>query len=72
MNASDILREFLRRGFFRSARTVTQILLYVNRLGFNFTMRELTPVLLYLLRAGLLARERDAYGQYQYFQGAGH
>ncbi|MFP4502162.1 MAG: hypothetical protein ACLFTT_14265 [Candidatus Hydrogenedentota bacterium] len=62
------MRDLIRRGFFTSARTVTHVVLYVNRSGFNFTRRELAPVLLRLLQDGALRRTRGADGRVVYYQ----
>ncbi|HNR31682.1 MAG TPA: hypothetical protein PKI11_12410 [Candidatus Hydrogenedentes bacterium] len=63
---TQVIVDLVKRGFFASARTASQVALYLNRQGFNFTVYQLTPVLLHLIRAGLLQRRTDAHGQYVY------
>jgi hypothetical protein len=64
-----VLIDLIRRGFFESSRSITQVVLHVNRMGFHFTARELTPVLFRLMQVGILARSRNSQGQYQYHEG---
>lgn len=63
---AQIVNELIAKGFFNSARTVRDVLIYLERKGLQFTATQLYPVLMRLIRAGLLAREKSSSGEYQY------
>jgi len=56
----------IKSGFFNSARTVGEVLLYFQRRGIEITARELSGILIRLLQAGLLERRESPKGAYKY------
>jgi hypothetical protein len=66
LTPAQVVNELIAKGFFNSARTVRDVLIYLERKGLQFTATQLYPVLMRLIRAGLLAREKTSAGEYQY------
>ncbi len=58
--------DLIGAGFFATARTVGDIMLYLQRKGLEYTAAELTSVLVRLLSKGLLTRQRTTTGDYEY------
>lgn len=63
---AQIVNELIAKGFFNSARTVRDVLVYLERKGLQFTATQLYPVMMRLIRAGLLARQKTPDGEYEY------
>jgi len=63
---SQILADLAALGFFQTARTVTDLVIYLEKKGFDFSTQQLTPALLRLLQAGLLRRKKNPRGVYEY------
>src|SRR5690606_12478962 len=66
LSPAQIINELIAKGFFNTARTVRDILVYLERKGLQFTASQLYPVMMRLIRAGLLAREKTPDGEYEY------
>lgn len=54
----ELLMDLVALGFFTTARTAGDVILYLQRKGFQFTAQQITPVLLRLIQMGILTRER--------------
>ena len=68
-NPVDILNDLVSLGFFATARTTTDVLLYLEKQGLQLTTRQLAPLLMSLMRSGLLNRGRAQGGRYGYRSG---
>lgn len=68
-NPADILNDLVALGFFATARTTTEVLLYLEKQGLQLTTRQLAPLLMSLMRSGLLNRGRASGGRYGYRSG---
>lgn len=68
-NPTDILNDLVALGFFATARTTTEVLLYLEKQGLQLTTRQLAPLLMSLMRSGLLSRGRASGGRYGYRSG---
>lgn len=64
-----VLGQLLNGGFFRSARTISEIQEELqHRRGHAYSVQELAPALVRSIRDGSLSRERNSEGQYEYSQ----
>jgi len=61
-----VLRDLVALGFFTSARTAADVLLYLEKKGIEMTAQQVAPVLGTLLKAGLLQGEATKNGQRAY------
>lgn len=68
-NPADIINDLVALGFFATARTTTDVLLYLEKQGLQLTTRQIAPLLLSLMRSGLLNRGRANGGRYNYRSG---
>jgi hypothetical protein len=64
---SQIVSDLIALGFFTTARTTTDVVVYLEKKGLEFTARQLTPVMLRLMRAGMLGRKKSDAGEYAYW-----
>ena len=61
--------QLLNSGFFRSARTISEIQEELqHRRGHGYSVQELSPALVRSVRDQSLSRERNSEGQYEYSQ----
>ena len=63
----EIVQDLIALGFFATAKTTADVLLYVEKQGFEITARQITPVLLRLMRGGELEGKKTRDGRYQYW-----
>lgn len=64
---TQIVSDLIALGFFTTARTTTDVIVYLEKKGMELTARQLAPVLLRLMKAGLLGRKRTTEGEYEYW-----
>lgn len=62
----EIVNDLIALGFFATARTTADVLLYLEKQGLEFSTRQLAPVLVGMMRRGMLRRESTADGGYRY------
>lgn len=62
---AQVVRDLLALGFFQSARTATDLVLFLEKKGLQFTVRQVVPVLSALIQAGLIEKEKSE-GGYAY------
>lgn len=62
----EILGDLAAMGFFTTARSATDVALYLQKLGLGVTKRQIAPVLGRMLAEGELDRERNDDGEYEY------
>lgn len=65
-NPADILNDLVTLGFFRTAKTTADVLLYLEKQGLELTTRQIAPILFRLMQAGLLGRNRSG-SSYEYY-----
>lgn len=63
---AEILNDLITLGFFTTAKTTADVLLYLEKQGLEITSRQVAPILLRLMQAGLLGRSRAGNG-YRYY-----
>ncbi len=63
---ADILNDLITLGFFTTAKTTADVLLYLEKQGLEITTRQVAPILFRLMQAGLLGRSRAGNG-YSYY-----
>lgn len=65
-SAGQIIRDLVALGFFQSARTTADLLLFLEKKGIQFTTRQVLPVLGSLIDAGLIEEKSDRKGGVRY------
>jgi len=65
---SQILADLAALGFFQTARTVTDLVIHLEKKGLAISTQQVTPALLRLLEAGLLRRKKNKRGVYEYHE----
>jgi len=63
----EIVADLAALGFFKSARTATDAILYLERKGMEYSTQQLAPAMFRLVRDGLLTRRRNRRGRYEYW-----
>lgn len=63
----EIMQDLIALGFFASAKTTADVLLYIEKQGLQLTARQITPVLTALMRGGALSAAKTRDGRYQYW-----
>lgn len=63
----EIAQDLLALGFFATAKTTADVLLYVEKQGLELTARQITPVLMRLMRGGELTGKKTRDGRYAYW-----
>lgn len=65
---TKIIRDLIALGFFRTARTTTDVVVYLQKKGIELTARQLTPVMIRLMKDGLLGRKKSKQGDFAYYE----
>ena len=63
----EIVQDLIMLGFFASARTTADVLLYVQKQGLDLTSQQIAPVLSRLMRSGDLEAKKNKDGRYTYW-----
>jgi hypothetical protein len=62
----QIVRDLVALGFFQSARTTADLVLFLEKKGIQFTTRQVIPVLSSLIAAGVIEKKKDRTGEFKY------
>lgn len=63
---AQVVRDLAALGFFKTARTAADLVLFVEKKGLEITSRQIAPTLGALIDAGLLEKKKDANGRVKY------
>ncbi len=63
---AQVVRDLVALGFFQTARTAADLVLYVEKKGLQITTQQIVPTLGALIDAGLLEKKKDAKGHTKY------
>ena len=63
---TQVLQDLVKTGFFKTARTAADVVLFLEQKGMDFTVRQIAPALLVLMRQGNLSRTKNKSGRYEY------
>lgn len=63
---AQVVRDLAALGFFKTARTAADLVLFVEKKGIEITTQQIVPTLGALIDAGLLEKKKDAKGQTKY------
>lgn len=65
-SAGQVVRDLAALGFFQTARTTAELVLYLEKKGLQITKQQIVPALGALIAAGLIEKEKDAKGKTHY------